>query len=654
MKKFLIGFTVFLAIVAIAYFYFFRVKVSTKLNTINVVPPNAVFIIDIQDPFDQWNKITQGEIWDYVKTNEFLADIGHSIDSLNSTFQDNQFLWDMVASRPVTVSAHKIRGDEFDLLYVIDLTKASRFSFVKDYLQNLVGDDMKVTKRDYHDVEIIELAFKDSHQLLYLYVKNNLIILSATHVLIENSIDQLEEPVIARDLDYLEVSKLMDYDGVTIYLQHAYFKAYASQWMSDENSAGYEFIESLIYSAINIKIDDQFLSFLGYSNLNDSLNSYAKIIHNSGTGSIELPKMVPENSMFFLSMGFDSFSKFYKNVENRIEATDEGDEYFENKEKLEKYLNISVEDHFLSWIGDEVGVLQIHPTEKSKTSGYAVVLKANDIEAAKEKLDYIKKQIKKKTPVKFKGITYKEHQINFLSVKGLFKVLLGNMFSKLEKPYYTIIDDFVVFSNHPGTLAQLITYSIEGKTLDNNNQFNNYLNQFDDESSMFFYINSKQIVQDSKEYLSTEYWEVMNSNKEYIESFPIIGLQIKPDNRLLATSVIFNYMPKQEIINWNQLFVPLAAVELDTVVNAEPKQEEQVSIDDIFPDDLNDKKLTETYANGQNRFEVSLKEGLKTGSYKAYDSLGNVTVKGHYKKDEKTGTWKYFDSDGNLVSKEKY
>lgn len=653
MKKFILSVLVLIAVAAVAYFYFFQVKVGDKLNTINVIPSDAVFIIDIEDPFDQWNTVTQGEIWNYLKTNKQLADIGNSIDSLNASFKENQMLWNLLASRPITVSAHKIRGDEFDFLYVVDLAKASRFSFIKDYLENLVGDDMKVTKRDYHDVQIVEFLFKDSHELMYLYVKHNLIILSTTHVLIESSIDQFEEPIIARDLDYLEVSKLMD-DGVNIYLQHGYFKDYLKQWVSDENTTAFEFIESLKYSAININIEDQFLSLTGFSNLNDSLNSYAQIVHQSGEGKIEMYEMVPDNSMFFLSMGFESFSEFYKNLEKRIEESEDGEEYFKNKAKLEKYLDISVEDHFLSWIGDEVGVVQIHPTNASKSSGYAVVLKANDINKAKEKLDFVKHQIKKKTPVKFKGIEYKEHQINFLSVKGLFKVLLGKMFSKLDKPYYTIIDDFVVFSNHPGTLAQLITYNLEGKTLNNNEQFETFLNQFDRESSLFFYINSKQVVPDSKEYLSAEYWDVMNSNKEYIESFPIMGMQIKPAGNLLSTSVILNYMPKTEVDDWNQLFLPLELEPMDSIITDQPKQEEQVSIDDIFPDDLNDKKLTDAYDNGQLKFEASLKNGLKEGSYKEYDSLGNVLIKGRYKKNEKTGVWKYYDSEGNLIEKKKF
>ncbi len=646
---------VFLGIIALAYFFFFKVSVNSKTNAINAVPPNAVFIIDIEDPFAQWNKITEGEIWQYLKTNTALAEIGNKIDSLNTELKNNKFLWDLIASRPVTVSAHKIRNNEFDLLYVIDLTKASGFSFIKDYLENLVGDKMKVTKRTYHNEEIIELDFKGESSLFYLYVKNNLIIISSTHVLIENSIDQVEEPIIARDLDFIEVSKLVDDDGVNIYLQHSYFKEYISKWVKDEESESYEYLESLIYSAINIKVDNQFISLSGYSNLNNSLQSYAQIIHNSGEGKVEMQRIVPENSLFFLSMGFDNFSKFYKNLETRIINTEDAESYFKNKKKLEKYLNISVENDLIGWIGDEAGLFQIHPANKGKEHGFAFVLKANDIDLAKEKLTFIKNQVKKKTPVKFKGIEYKNHQINFLAVKGIFKVLLGKMFAKLDKPYYTIIDDYVIFSNHPGTLAQLISYQIEGKTLQNNAQFESYFKQFDNESSLFLYVNSKQIIPESKAYLSNEYWQKLNKNKTYIESFPLMGVQIKPEKNLISTSIILNYMPQKEMLNWSQLFLPIEVEEIDTVQElAFPQKEEEINIDDIFPEDLTDKKLTDTYANGQIRFEVSLKNGLKDGSYKEYDSLGNVIIKGRYKKNKKYGVWKYYTSKGALTRKEKF
>lgn len=655
MKKIIIALISVVSFCAVTWFYLFQYKSGNRINTTNVVPANAVLIIDVEDPFKQWNTITKGEIWQSLKTNNYLADVGNTIDSLNVSLKETEFLWNLIASRPITISAHNVRGDEFDLVYVVDLVKVTKFSFIKDYIQNWVGNGIEVTSREYHQEKIIELNFKDSQNLMYLYVKNNLVILSGTHVLIEQSIDQLAEPLLARDLNYLEVSKQMNNEGVTFYLQHAYFKDYILKLLKDEKSVGYEFVSSLLFTGIDATIDNQFLSLSGISNYNDSLNSYAKIIHNSGQGSIDMTSLVPENSLFFLSMGFDSFSKFYQNIELRIINSDDGEEYMKNKTKLEKYLEISVEENLLSWIGDEAGVFQIHRKEAGKESGYVAVLKAKDIELAKEQLNFIKKQIKKKTPVKFKGIEYKGHQINYLSVKGLFKILLGNMFSKLDKPYYTIIENFVVFSNHPGTLAHLIQNNLEGKTLRNNEQFSSYFEQFDNTSSLFLYVNSKQIIPDSKAYISDEYWQKLNSNKSHIESFPLMAVQIKPKKNLISTSIILNYMPQKEMADWSQLFLPIAAEESDTLnILTSPEKEEEIQIDDIFPEDLSEKKLIKSYENGQNRFEVPLKNGVKEGMYKSYDSLGNVLVKGRYKKNKKSGIWKYYTSDGDLIRKEKF
>ena len=236
MKKIIIA-TILVALLGlITWFYLFQYKSSNKINAINVIPANAVLIIDVEEPFEQWNSITKGEIWQYLKKNNYLSQAGNTIDSINASLKETEFLWNLIASRPITVSAHNIKGDKFEMVYVIDLANATKFSFVKDYIQNLVGDAIEVTSREYHKEKIIELNFKDSHSLMYMYVKNNLIVLSGTHVLIEKSIDQLEETVIARDLNYLDVSKQMDNEGVTFYLQHEYFKEYILQLLKDENN----------------------------------------------------------------------------------------------------------------------------------------------------------------------------------------------------------------------------------------------------------------------------------------------------------------------------------------------------------------------------------------------------------------------------------
>jgi len=654
MKKVLITLVVIILAITGIYFYFFHLSPIKKNNPLNAVPKDAAMIFSFDAPFDQWNAFTSNAIWNYLKTNEYLAEVGQSIDSLNIEVKENQMLWEVIADRPMVISIHEIRPLEFDYLYTIDLQKATQLDFVKDYLDQFTDGATKVLTRDYHNQEIIEIQFNDSPDRYYLCVNDNLLSFSTTHTLVEHAIDEKKEPKIVRDLDFIDVSKYMDQGYITVYLQHQYFKKYISQWLTPEEAEVLDFLKGSKYSGLNLHMDDQFLSMTGVTQVKDSVAGLMRAVQQSGKGSIHVASIAPANTSFFMSLGFDSPSKLYENLERNFVEEDDGYEYQENKQKLEKFLDISIEKHFLSWIDDEISLIQLHSSHKADAGDYAIAIKHNDLDDARENLDFIKAQIRKKTPVKFKGISYKGHEINFLSIKGFFKLILGKAFSKIDKPYYTIMDDYVVFSNTPKTLGKIIDAYVERTTLNQNDAFEHYMDQFEEESSLFIYINPEQLIKDSKEYLSAEYWKAVNDNRDYFKGFPMIGMQFQPEDRLLSHEFIFEYMNKNEIADWQGL-INETPVEPAILTNEqETEEEESIAVEEILPDDLNAKELSDKYPNGQVKYEVSLKDGMKHGTYREYDSLGNVIIKGRYKNDEKRGTWKYYNAEGDVVKKERY
>ena len=127
-------------------------------------------------------------------------------------------------------------------------------------------------------------------------------------------------------------------------------------------------------------------------------------------------------------------------------------------------------------------MLHINDAISKKQTNIAAVLKVDDIDDAKENLNFILTKIKEKTPLKFKKINYKNHPIHFLDLKGFFKMIAGNLFEKMEKPYFTIIDDYVIFSNSPNTLKEIINTKLMNFTLSSSTNFNNFNDQFDQKS----------------------------------------------------------------------------------------------------------------------------------------------------------------------------
>lgn len=654
MKKVIIVVAVILIVIASTFIYFFYLQPVKKNNPLMAVPPSASMIFQMENPFEEWKEITDNKIWNYLKTNPYFEELGQEMDSLTIDMKSDEGMWELVMDRPMVMSVHKTRPKDYDFLYVIDLQRATQFDFIKNYIKDFSDDIDKVYTRNYQDQEILEIKFIDSPTTYYLFIYENLLSVSSTHILVEQSIDQLKEPFLIRDFDFIDISKALGSNDINMYINYAAFSDYLKIWMEDTEEESTDIFNLLKYSGMSLEATDEVFSVEGYSNVKKDQANLLTALMNSGTGEIGVGTIVPDNASYFMSLGFDDADKFYGQMEEVLKATEDGESYIESKQKIENYLEISIEDDFLSWIDNEIALIQLNSSSDKNKVERAVAIKHEGFDETKERLGYIEQQIRKKTPVKFKGIRYKEHDIQFLSIKGFFKLLFGSAFEGIDKPYYTIMEDYVVFSNSPRTLGKIISSVAEKRTLDHTKEYAVFLENFAYESSLFIYLSSNELLSDAQRLLDKESWNELKPHKPYFKSFPMIGMQIKADGKLLKHQIQFNYLNHEQISNWNTLVTESEFKEEEVADSTETEEDDLISVENILPEDLNSKTFIEYYDNDQVKFEVSLKDGLKHGRYFQFDSLGNMVVKGRYKDDEKSGTWRFYDENGDLIRKERF
>ncbi|PTB93283.1 hypothetical protein C9994_13180 [Marivirga lumbricoides] len=656
MKKIIIVVSILLVLAIAAYVYFFHLQPVKKNNPMMAVPADASLIIQMEDPFEQWSVITNNQIWNYLKTDPYFAELGHEMDSMNQEMKGNEMLWEMIIGRPMVISIHQTRKEEYDYLYTIDLQRATQFNFIKNYIDDLSDDISKIYTRDYHEKEIIEFSFEGDPTTYYLSIHENLLMVSSTHTIIENAIDQLAEPILIRDLDFIDVSREIEGSGIKMYLNYAPMAKLMQQWMDAGEEDSFTMLKPLKYSGMSLEATDKIFSSIGYSSVSKEKPNILTALMNSGEGDVAVGTIVPDNASYFMSLGFNDANTFYKEMEKVLVADEDGEDYIDSKSKIEKFLKISIEDDFLSWMDNEIALIQLNSNSDKNKVEMAVAIKHSGRDDATERLAYIEQQIKKRTPVKFKGISYKGYNIHYLSIKGFFKLLFGKAFADIDKPYYTIMEDYVVFSNSPRTLGKIITAVEEKTVLDATEEYALFMEDFGYESNLFIYLRAEEMLSDAKRLLDEASWKDLLTHEEYIRSFPMVGLQFTTDGKLLRHQLQMNYLNHQQMKDWENL-VAQHSFKVNEVVINEPEEETEddvISIDNILPEDLNSKTFSETYENGQLKFEVSLKDGLKHGRYYQYDSLGNMVVKGRYKNDEKSGTWRFYDEEGELLKKEKF
>ncbi len=655
-KRILYGFLALFALYLCYLAYIFLLSPKTNLQSIYLIPKDAVFIVESEQPVESWKKVSESDAWHHLRKNDYFSELTESIQKVDTVFNNNHKLFEFFDGRSLFISVHMISPKDYGIFYVLDLKRIAKLQLLKTYLNTLLNDDYVMSKRTYHNHEILEVHDRESKETMYLAFIKNQLVASYTHTLVEASIDQYQEPVLGRNLNFIEVNQKVGHEDLfRMYVQYHYFDDYVKRFTDTPSDWVRRVSENFLFSGFYFDLDkNSTLMANGFTNISGTNEYYLEALQKSGTAERTIPTIVPKRTALYISYGFDSFSEFYKNFEKVQQNDPQQFESYQNGiEKVEKFLKIDVKENFVSWIDDEIAVLQIQSRISKGKNDMALVLKANDAEKARANLDFVLEQIRRKTPVKFKTVEYKKYEINFLSIKGFFKMLLGGRFDEFDKPYFTQIDEFVIFSDNPNTLKSIIDDALEGETLATSKEFRDFDDKFESESTVFIYSNVPLFFDNMYALADAPTQQKMLKNKDFIICFPQFGLQLTPEDDLFESRLVINYQDVQEVKRNTPLEVK--------VPSSKPQSADPVEITDavfdlrpIYPTDLNADTFSVKYANGTTKFEVELKDGLKHGRYTEYYLDGTEKMTGRFRKDEQVGTWRYYNEEGEQVHKKRF
>lgn len=638
--------------------YVFVLSPKTNLQSIYLIPKDAVFIVESEKPVESWEQISKSRAWHHLKKNDYFSDLTENIQRVDTVFNDNHKLFEFFDNRSLFISVHMISPKDYGIFYVLDLKRIAKLQLLKTYLNTLLDDGYVLSKRTYHEHEILEVHDRDSKETMHLSFIKNQLVASYTHTLVEASIDQYLEPVLGRNLNFLEINQKVGHEDLfRLYVQYHFFDDYIKMYSDRPSDWVMRVSENFLFSGFYFDLDkNSTLTANGYTNISSVNEYYLKALQKSGKAKRSIPEVAPNSTALYVSYGFDSFSEFYKNFEMVQQSDPEQFEsYQKGIAKVEKFLKIDIKENFVSWIGDEVALLQIQSHISKGKNDLALVLKTNNADKARTNLDFVVEQVRKKTPVKFKAVNYKGYEINFLSIKGFFKMLLGGRFNEFDKPYFTQIDDYVVFSDSPNTLKGIIEKVTEGEILATSSEYIDFNQKFDPESSVFIYSNVPLLFDNMYALADAPTKQKMRKNKDFIICFPQIGLQLSPKDDLFENRLVLKYEDVEKVKKHQVLPITgnnatskskntATAQTTDAVFNLKP----------IYPNDLNAKTFIKKYNNGNVRFQVELKDGLKHGKYEEFYTNGTRKIRGRFRKDEQVGTWRYYDEDGLQVHKKRF
>ncbi|NPA42860.1 MAG: DUF3352 domain-containing protein [Chlorobi bacterium] len=601
-----------------ALFWFLR-KPSPAAPLLAYVPGDAVFVWETERLTDTWEEVHKTNIWQHLIRTPGFEDWQETDSLLTRMLLENAFLGSLFKNRPTLMSVHlRPREADFSLLYAVSLKSARSVKKLTDALADLGAGPYRVvrkTRNGHHYYVLLGLddpfyfAFKDrtvlgSFDLSLLFralaLRPEDAFLNAPARLVE---EELPEGLVKWWTNY---RTLPDFAAIYFTDARAYLRPLA---------------RNLLLSGISLDHDEDLVRGEGWT-LPSARPSYFTALLDVKPAKPAAWQILSRRTAVYISQTFKSFNLFHQSL---LDAWGQSDPqakkaYVDNLKKWEKFFKIDIQADFFDWIGKEIALVKLRTYRPQKPETVLLLLHTRDRERAREGLNRIAEQIRKKTPFKFKSYRYKNFEINYLHQKGFFKTFLGDLFKGIDRPYYTLIEDYVVFANSEDELHLFIDDYLTGNILSKDDDFNAYREGWYAKSHLLLYVHMPKTYALLRQWLTGEGLKELEEKKDFILSMHRISLQLSGENDKFATRLLVDHNPEARALEETEAL----AYEIDEAVHN--KYYESLAFKIVLPDTLavKDGPYRLTYPDGRLQAEGPVKKGKPHGLWRTYYPSGRV------------------------------
>lgn len=510
-KVWLIVSIVFLVLCAVGVWYFFFFNKQTKeTSALKAIPQNAAIVIDIQHITDFNSKLVNKKFEKEIKLLPLLEEVNEDLENLGeflSNWGDKTFDLELIAASQLVAS------DNIDWLYAIELDNVRE-------LEHQLVDFPKVIATEWNKHSIYTYTLNDEVQYKISFA-GNLVLISRSQIVIENGIYTFERNNgIKVNTRFDEVRKLTGKNSDATFYFNIELLTASITVLSDLNAQ--ESIKKFStlgeWFGVDVWFEEASLKMNGYLLPRADNQFFAALQEQELPEELYLADVLPDNTAVLTHLGLSDINKFYNDLNSE--------------------LKVDFGQYFLPWMGNEVAYVITDPRGENFKEDYFAVFKAKDVELAKALLkDYaaIAGTLKERQ--------YRMYDIRQFVADDILTPIFGNQFSPIQNPYYTIINDFVVFANSENALRSWLDKQLFGQTLGRDAQYLKFYANLATTSNLYYYVNTSTINSILTSYFKDDYDFLLGEYFFNLQKFTPVGLQFTPHQNKFFTTAFVEFHP---------------------------------------------------------------------------------------------------------------
>jgi hypothetical protein len=549
-KKILIGLFVLLLIVIsiFSYNFFKNIKKPLDSDALIAVPQNASIVVQgnsFKHVFKQL--ISSNIIWEeLVNNSENSEKFNQQLIYLDS-LTNNQVINQLISNQLVLASFHSLGATNFDVVYYFSTNSNLDEEKLINQLKTITKSNP--TNRIYDEATIYQFTLNEADKISLIYQKG-IIAISFSAILIEDVVRQLNSPTsLLNDENFLKAYNTSgEAEFGNIFVNTSNLNKLVGLFIDSKSK---KYINSLNlfcgWVALDVSIRSNALMLNGFSNAQDSSNLYLSLFKNQKPQAMDLLQVVPYNASFIYYNSFSDVKSFLKNKKNLLRLRNQSSELDALLENYTNNFQLDIEEEWLSFMGNEMAAII---TESQKDSSYDencfLVFKLKDTEKAKAVLSSIALKINGENyPVN----SFNEFPVSKIDFNNFFTSLFGKPFFNLNNPYYTIIDDYLIFGNTENNIQNFISSYSNKRTIDQDVNFKAFQENLSSSASIFIYNNIARSVKLYPHFLNETQQQHIKAKTELLQKFEAVAIQINSEkNNLYYNNIYLKYNPvyKQE------------------------------------------------------------------------------------------------------------
>ncbi len=519
MKAFGIFFILALGIVAC------QPEPKNNADLFSAIPQSSVLLIETRDINRAFQEVKQTKIYRDADSLPAIRLFSEQLGHLKDLFPADT-LQAFLENRKVLISTSLSGASKYDMLF---LTTGDA-DFERSLGKNLASRyDFK--KKTYAGAEVF--TFMDGQQEKFsLSSYRNILLFSSSINLVEEAIRQLNSDFNFRHNPEFEklYSTANKKDLANLFIRMEELPAWLKKSLP---LAELNFLPRAgQWAELDLQIYNEELLMNGILLLPETEGYFLKAFRGAEARQPEAAEIIPGGVGLWVSYTFDNAEEYLRNYEEYLKASDGFNRYQQQLSSLPAEARNAI----LNWVDTEMGLIY---TDAAVQNNHRIAyFKHRKKSLAEEALESISDS---SFIEGYRGFIFRK-----LAYEGMLPKVYGRLYKGLYKPYYTVMDDYVLFGESDAALKGLINDVLADKTLRNDESYLDFIGRVPSRSHLRVIAANPLFLELVKTKLEGADVQSLEKNKERLLNYRWAALQLNTEGDAAFVNFYLRNQPKTE------------------------------------------------------------------------------------------------------------